>query len=212
MPGRSSPLLPSFFGFTAMLAAAGCGGNVTVDKTNTGVSGQSGSQHWSCELPAPAPMPALPQVNMDEGGRPSFDRWRDVDCSAPSEFPAGCDSGGDCLHGGCLVSADSGACTYSDVDIWCEGGDGEVVGYRDGTCWMCSPVETHAAACCAGQEGFDCRAWPFPGDSGPGEVCARHEDCEPGLVCGASAGVGYGLCQCPGTDPATLTPPTNCLQ
>ena len=59
------------------------------------------------------------------------------------------------------------------------------------------PVESHAAACCNEIPGVDCREWPYPGDGSPGMVCARHEDCEPGLVCGPPSGSGYGICMCP---------------
>ncbi len=194
-----------------MLAASGCGGDVTVDHLNEGQSGQCGSKHWTCESVAPTPMPELPDVHKDASGRPAFDLWRDVDCGAEPLFPAPCTSGADCDGGACLTSGGSGVCTYVDADTSCDG-EGEVVGFRDGACWMCSPPEVHAAACCAGIDGFDCRAWPFPGDGAPGQVCARHEDCEPGLVCGASAGSGYGICQCPGQSPDTVAPPSNCLQ
>jgi hypothetical protein len=42
-------------------------------------------------------------------------------------------------------------------------------------------------------------------------VCARHEDCEPGLVCGGgSYSKGYGICQCPGLSGDGLSPGPNC--
>ena len=95
-----------------------------------------------------------------------------------------------------MTEAGEGVCVYGDGDSACDG-EGEVAGYREGQCWICMPAVVHKAACCEGIDGVDCRTWPFPGDSRPGLVCARHEDCEPGLICGSSQGSGYGICQCP---------------
>jgi hypothetical protein len=72
------------------------------------------------------------------------------------------------------------------------------------------PIEAHAAACCNEIPGVDCREWPYPADGAPGMVCARHEDCEPGLVCGPPTGSGYGICQCPETYGSEPGPASYC--
>lgn len=167
--------------------------------------------HASCELPFPDPAPALPPINMGPDEHPRFDDWTQFDCESvthptcedPGEQPCG-----RCLRG---VEGGPGVCTYADSDIWCDG-EGEAVGYGDGTCWLCSPPEARARACCDFPEGFDCRAWPYPSDGPPGSICARHEDCEPGLVCGAHRGKGYGICQCPGLVADDVVPPQSCFQ
>lgn len=169
----------------------------------------SGVQHAACTQPTPDPMPELPPVNVTADGRPRFDLWRDLDCGdlagnlcGAAGDASACEDQHLCLQSDAAVG---GACTYVDSDMWCDG-EGEVLGYGDGSCWLCAPIEAHAAACCAGLAGFDCRAWPYPADGKPGMACARHEDCEPGLVCGAPAGKGYGICQCPGLAAVTIQP------
>jgi hypothetical protein len=213
---KTLPVNRSFWLVFSLLAAAGCGGNVMLEGNNANqvdpaLSGKSGVQHPACGQPTPDPMPPITGVQFDPTGRPTFDLWRDLSCSGSPASVTSCNGSGQCDNGSCLVSGDDGVCTYSDVDIWCDG-EGSVMGFAYGACWMCSPDPVHAAACCAEVEGFDCRAWPYPGNSAPGMVCARHEDCEAGLVCGATAGDGYGICQCPGTDPVSLVPPLDCLQ
>lgn len=168
-------------------------------------------QHPACSAPFPAVAPALPPINWGPDERPRFDDWRDLGCeeldATSCEKP---DNGpcGTCLKG---VEDGPGVCTTFDIDIWCDG-EGEALGYGEGTCWTCAPLAARAFACCNFPEGFDCRAWPYPSDGPPGSICARHEDCEPGLVCGAHLGEGYGICQCPGLASEDVVPPQSCFQ
>lgn len=167
---------------------------VTLDASSPPLP-DAGSRHALCAEPFPAVPPELPEVQRNAEGRPAFDEWRDLACAdAGNDLCTEGTNTGLCFKG--TPDAEQGVLTMWDIDLWCDG-EGPVTGYN-GQCWMCMPVEDHAAACCAGLEGFDCRAWPFPADGKPGTVCARHEDCEPGLVCGTAEGEGYGICQCPG--------------
>jgi len=160
--------------------------------------------HSACLQPAPDPLPALPEINLDSSDRPLFDHWRDFECEDVAvlycgDEPNNCENGFDfdeCRS--LVVGDDEGVCAYGDGDVWCDG-EGEAIGWNDGGCFACMPVESRAAACCAGIEGVDCREWPYPADGKPGMICARHEDCELGLVCGPPHGSGFGLCQCPET-------------
>lgn len=158
------------------------------------------NRHVSCVEALPERLPPVPPFNAIRGGRPAFDQWRDIECD---DFLTRsiCRTDADCGSLRCLPLAEDGlgVCTFGDIDIWCDG-EGEVMSYGDGGCYTCLPPEHHAAACCEGVEGVDCRAWPFPSDGPPGTPCARHEDCEPGLLCGRGPGSGYGLCQCPEGD------------
>lgn len=165
--------------------------------SDLGPVGPDAITHSCCTQPLPAMMPSLPMVNQAADGRPLFDVWRDLAC--PVEvWTCDIDDPATCLPWNCLRMNEKGegVCVYGDVDSECNG-EGEAVGYRDGQCWICMPAVVHKAACCEGIDGVDCRTWPFPADGRPGMVCARHEDCEPGLICGASQGSGYGICQCP---------------
>jgi hypothetical protein len=158
-------------------------------------------RHPSCSKYLLPPMRELPNIASDARGRPSFDLWRDIPCADVADYPLctpealagttawGCDS---CWIG---QPGDQGICStgYGTTDCTVES---ELLSLRDGTCRTCAPIEAHARACCARLPGFDCRAWPYPSDSQPGEACARHADCEPGLVC-IQGGVGYGMCVCP---------------
>ncbi len=160
--------------------------------------GDDGSaRHGCCEEPAVCPLPVVPRVNMDDGGRPLFDSWRDVACEDAASLLCTGESS-NCWPHTCfpLAWSGEGVCAYPDGDSSCDG-EGEAVGYGGGHCVFCLPPESLAAACCAGLDGVDCRAWPFPADGKPGMICARHEDCEPGLICGPAWGTGYGICQCP---------------
>lgn len=180
----------------------------TIDTT----TGTGGALHPACELPFPEPTPALPDVRVDDDDRPRFDEWTKIACDDVAALPT-CGAEGDpsctgmCLEG---VAGEVGVCGFSDIDIWCDG-EGEAINYQGYGCWVCVQPTLHAQACCAGLPGFDCRTWPYPADGPQGSVCAVHEDCEPGLVCGAHKGSGYGICQCPGLDPVTVVPPQSCF-
>jgi hypothetical protein len=68
-------------------------------------------------------------------------------------------------------------------------------------CISCVPAAVKEQACCLGLA-VDCRAWPFHGSSRSGELCARHSDCEPGLVCKELTGESrFALCACPESSP-----------
>lgn len=148
--------------------------------------------HSACSMPLPSALPALPSINLTDAGRPKFDLWRDISCSDVSS----------CQAEDCSI--------YPDADVWCDG-EGEAYSYRDGACWICAPIAAHAKACCMGEPGVDCRAWPYPGDGAPNTPCARHADCEPGLVCGSHGGSGYGLCMCPEQNGEDLIPDDSCF-
>lgn len=203
-------------------SALGCTEKVIIGNEGGGGSGGGGAggstgtisggiQHAACSLATPDVLPPLPAVNVMANGRPKLDLWRDLGCESSEVNAIELCGDNDGCSGQklCIDSDGQGVCTYADVDIWCDG-EGEVMGYGNGDCWTCLHVEAHAKACCEGLAGFDCRAWPFPADGKPGMVCARHEDCEAGLLCGASRGSGYGICQCPGLDAEGVAPPDLC--
>ncbi|MCA9686762.1 MAG: hypothetical protein KC457_31640, partial [Myxococcales bacterium] len=182
----------------------GDGGTDTTADTNADTAG---TQHPQCAEPAPDPLPDLPDINLNALGDPLFAQWQDINCDALDV--AVCSSHGDCASGRCLFGTvgGQGVCSYADIDVWCDG-DGEGLNFLDFECFVCSPIEVHAAACCAGLPGFDCRTWPYPNDGPANSVCARHSDCEPGLICGSHIGSGYGICQCPGIDDVNV--PDSC--
>jgi hypothetical protein len=176
------------------------------DAGSQGDSMAGPARHKSCAQPLPQVMPAPPEVFVDHTGRPSFDLFHDFNCDAPGHTVY---AGDEVLA--CMASADEsctlclqteagqpGMCAESSVDeclprsVVLSFGDG-------GACHLCVRPDFKANACCEGRPGVDCRSWPYPGDSKPHQVCARHEDCMPGLVCGETRR-GYGLCVCPGMD------------
>lgn len=195
-------------GCTTKVVGGGTGGSGGSDTGGSGTGGSGASSpahHASCASPAPSPLPDVPLINTDAAGRPRFDDWRDIPCPLDGYLCGAAGAGSSCQSQSLCLESDAavgGVCTFGDSDTSCDG-EGEVLGYGDGTCWLCAPIEAHAAACCAALPGFDCREWPYPADGAPGMVCARHEDCEPGLLCGAAGNSkGYGICQCPGANPS----------
>ena len=173
-----------------------------------------GQQHASCAAPV-TEVPRLPPINVDATGRPYFDTWRDLTIGEFLDHGCAAQTDTDCSENDldvCLLlgtGTGAGVCSYVDVDIWCDG-EGEIFSWRDGECLLCMPIASHAAACTAGIAGVDCRSWPYLSDGKPGMVCAAHEDCEPGLICGEGAGSGYGVCQCPDL-PAAPRPANDCF-
>jgi hypothetical protein len=199
---------------SATATATATATNTAGEDTTVGeTTGTAGAHHPACEAAAPSPLPEVPPINADGEGRPNFDLWRDLPCGAGGHLCGTAGSASACESQFMCLQTDpgvGGVCTYFDSDASCDG-EGEVIGYGDGTCWMCAPIQAHADACCAALPGFDCRAWPYPADGTPGMVCARHEDCEPGLVCGPSGGsMGYGICQCPGLAADGIQPGADC--
>lgn len=172
---------------------------------------QVGIQHDSCAAPVPDALPALPAINVDATGRPLFDYWRDLASDSLPDLACTAETSADCPDGECLIldqASGAGVCVAGDGDLWCDG-DGEAMGWRDGACFTCVPLDSHAVACASGIAGVDCRAWPYPADGVAGAICGAHEDCEPGLLCGASSGDGYGICQCPDL-PSPPSPAPTC--
>jgi hypothetical protein len=205
-----------------LLGMVGCDYVLPPDETTTDTGTTDPVQHPACAEPLdPATLEPPPASNLaDPAGRPAFDRWRDIDCDIALAAVETCSEtdpcSGDvmCLQG---TAGGTGVCASSqDVDIWCDG-EGEAMGYLDDQCWVCVSDEVHAAACCLDPSvdpsldgAFDCRAWPYPANGVPGTVCMAHGDCEPGLECGDHAGEGYGICQCPGLNPTSVSPPDVC--
>jgi hypothetical protein len=170
--------------------------------------------HASCIVAPPSAAPA-PAVKRDATGRPTFDWWRDLDCGAIPALET-CREDLDtwscqqCLYASEATeagAADAGLCVYDWNLSDCLQLYHAVANVRQGSCLLCETPEWKAQACCSGALGIDCRAWPYPADSRPGEPCARHADCEPGLLCKVSAGMDFGVCTCPEAVPS----PTSCF-
>ncbi|MCY1012794.1 hypothetical protein OV079_46125 [Nannocystis pusilla] len=210
--GTGPSVPPSTGEATSMGETTGTTAEPLTTTADSQSSTSGGVQHMVCEVPFPEPAPPLPPINFGPDARPRFDDWTDLDCGSLTAVACGRPEDPPC-NGICLrgTAEGPGVCTFADIDIWCDG-EGEAIGYGEGTCWACSPSEARALACCEFPEGFDCRDWPYPSDGPPGSICARHEDCEPGLVCGAHRGEGYGICQCPGLVAEDVAPPQSCFQ
>ena len=164
-------------------------------------------RHVSCIAPLPSELPEPPYVGVSASGRPWFDTYRDLSCPDLEKVPT-CANDGDCPGSSCLhLASAAGVCrpTIFDVSTLVSSFDG-------GRCVAKLTFEAQARACCAGLPGFDCREWPYPGDGQPGERCARHQDCQTGLLCKQAnldashvTVSGLGVCLCPevGNDPGT---------
>jgi hypothetical protein len=160
-------------------------------------------RHAACSTDRPWPLPAAPRLKVNASGRPSFDFWRDMSCDEVADYPL-CsaeylegNSSWQC--GSCWIGEEGGegVCNFSGVSASSCDSVGELLTLREGLCGTCIPVAAHTRACCADLPGFDCRAWPYPADSKPGQACAEHSDCEPGLIC-RDSGYQAGVCVCPG--------------
>ncbi|MFT3925572.1 MAG: hypothetical protein QM778_23735 [Myxococcales bacterium] len=156
-------------------------------------------RHPSCVYAFPATRPPAPGLPHDLTGRPIFDLWRELDCAVVDDYPL-------CSPGQLVPSAswNCDLCLLGEDDAGVCAGQGPAnnpgcgwMTSHDGACGACAPLAAKARACCAKLPGFDCRTWPFERPSKAGEVCADHEDCEPGLVC-VIAGTGFAQCACPG--------------
>lgn len=151
----------------------------------SGTDGAGGVHHPACAVPLPDPPPPLPHVNFD-GDMPTFAKWQALECDVPAVMAeSACAADGECEQSNCVdFGSGAGVCSYGDIDVWCDG-EGELMGSTDGVCWICVEPAQHARACCEHPGGvFDCRHWPFTDTPGiVGQVCATHEDCEPGLAC-----------------------------
>ena len=157
--------------------------------------------HASCAAALPEVLPAPPPVPLDASGRPLFDLYRNVSCDDAAQQPL-CDENTLCpseFGASCVQSSasDPGICAYHDDNT------GRIPFTLDeGRCVTWGVLAVHQRACCAHIPGVDCRAWPYgqaqSRTSKIGELCARHGDCEPGLLCKAFYEVG--LCSCPDSD------------
>jgi hypothetical protein len=202
-------------GMTGQVSLSGTA-SATTDDGSSGTEGGNpgGAQHPACDEPLPDPLPPLPTINLETDGTPSFALWQTFSCEDAAVLAEQlCDVDGDCSRTNCVdFGSGAGVCSYADIDIWCDG-EGEVIGSKDGSCWICVEPTQHARACCDDPLGvFDCRSWPYADEPGIiGQVCATHDDCEAGLQCSASTGEGYGICACPGTPSGEITPADTCF-
>ncbi len=148
-------------------------------------------RHPTCSIVADSPRDP-DDIAVDATGRPFFDLYRDVSCDVASSYPT-CETDAQC--------GPTASCIHSENQRGiCEepNHEGEFVLTLDaGRCQAMAPLKAHAKACCDMLPGFDCRAWPYPSSSKPGELCARARDCEPGLICERYFTEGFGLCICP---------------
>jgi hypothetical protein len=166
-----------------------------------GSDGLAGTIHPACSVPRGTSLPPVVGVHGDASGRPAFDFWRDLGCESVADYPT-CEvprqvtALGDWHCYKCSYRTGTGICSADD-STRCATSGNELLTLGEGRCHLCAPVEAKARACCAELPDIDCRAWPYPANSKPGEGCARHDDCEPGLVCRVLADQGYGLCVCP---------------
>jgi hypothetical protein len=159
------------------------------------------ARHDSCAFSAPSTLPEPPVVDVDASGRPLFDGYRDLACPDEASVEL-CPPEVVCVTGSCL-SRDretTGLCQSSGfvARVPAAFGAGKCVA------WL-TPGEL-AAACCAELPGFVCEDWPYRRASGRLGLCARHDDCEDGLVCKqlADAEVRVGVCVCPDEEPSVL--------
>ncbi len=153
-------------------------------------------RHASCAIAAPSPLPLAPQILTDARGRPVFDRYRDISCEEAADS-ATCTQVLDCGPGSRCILLDQpgiGVCGDRQAEVY------PAMSFDDGRCVTHRSDLAHARACCDGLPGFDCRVWPYQQSSTPGQLCARHEDCELGLVCKERRYSGVGLCVCPDLD------------
>jgi len=165
-------------------------------------------RHASCRNPQPNPLPSVAELD-PSAIKNDVNAWASLSCElANAQLACGpaesCDDRTPiCLradekrsHGICGVGRPS-----SDKE---SKAPTTLLSYREGACIVTAQIQEKAAACCQGLDGFDCRTYPFGTRSKPGQRCARHIDCEQGLVCEAP-----GFCACPGEpvqidDPACL--------
>lgn len=168
------------------------------------------TRHDACGEPLPEPVPESPPVATTPGGRPEFDLFFELDCgqfgdhascTADDRDPHACAR---CLSQHEDTAPESAVCVPRAQR-------GCIAVAHGGGCVSCVAPEAKAKACCLGRD-IDCRSWPFDAGSAPGELCARHEDCEPGLLCKTLPEERrFGLCMCPEQE-ALLAPALNaCL-
>jgi hypothetical protein len=159
--------------------------------------------HATCKWPNVETDRETVLVPTDARGRPSFDWWRDITCEETSDYETctpdlngrsrECDQ---CIRGD--SSAASGLCIGPYGPDFCiEGTHSIAVELNPRGCLVCADPRLRQHACCNQIAGFDCRSWPYPGNSTVGGLCARHADCEAGLMCKTQVGWRFGTCTCP---------------
>jgi hypothetical protein len=182
--------------------------------TDSGPDGDAASlppQHASCTMPNTASDLEALVVPTDARGRPSFDWWRDISCEEVTVWETctpdlngrsrDCEQ---CIRGDEL--AETGLCLGDYRPAFCESINNQTVGeLSEKGCLFCADNRMRRHACCNQIAGFDCRSWPYPSNSELGGLCARHADCEPGLVCKTIADWPFGSCTCPEVNLAQYT-------
>jgi hypothetical protein len=168
------------------------------------------AKHPACDEPLPEPLPESPPVATTPGGRPEFDQFLELDCdqfqdqascTADDRAPFACAR---CLSAREDTAPERAVCVPLAQR-------GCIVVAHGGGCLSCVAPEAKARACCLGLD-IDCRPWPFDAGSGPGELCARHDDCQPGLLCKALPEERrFGLCTCPERAPPLAPALNECL-
>jgi hypothetical protein len=153
-------------------------------------------RHGSCINALPEVLPELRYIPVTATGRPWFDAYRDISCTGVMNEPT-CNADDECESGTCVhEEGKPGLCSVLDNDL-----SRQVISFAGGTCLSRVSAESQAMACCLRLAGFSCRKWPYEAreQSQQGELCARHEDCQGGLVCrvGDIANQGFGICLCP---------------
>jgi len=163
---------------------------------------RAGLKHKSCERSFPEAPPDEPIVATDPRGEPLFDAWRTLSCEDASTHPTCGEYDGSrafsCFQ--CLGSKDltGGICAHdvaTSEPMPC-------VPVHDlaHDCWTCVEPEAKARACCLDLD-VDCRTTADEALGEPGQVCARHADCEDGLACVDDPSSETKLCACPGAIP-----------
>lgn len=169
--------------------------------------------HPACDWPAVRSIDSTKVlVKTDARGRPGFDWWRDLTCQQASHLET-CTQDVSGRSATCLAcvlgTPDSGVglCSSDAIPVLCDFEPNHAVAGMPGQgCVLCGDLRLRKRACCEQLAGFDCRAWPYPANTGPGQPCARHGDCEPGLMCRIVYDRTYGICSCPETVSAPVVP------
>lgn len=181
--------------FLASLLSAAC------YEPSLAVDAVQGSKHPACAQALPTDLPDdaqlshdynVPEVCADEDAAAEV-----IGCS--DDPTLGCATDVTCAR---VDSEQSGYCLRSE-----QGRNSVALTYRAGACFVRVSRKLKAALCCEGV-GVDCRQFPLSRAdlrSGPGELCTKRAECEPGLVCAAIDVKGSAArCICPGTDGTRL--------
>jgi hypothetical protein len=179
------------------------------------------AKHAQCLLSVGDKLPAEPRLTQSKkGAYPQLNEWTSLECPVTDPEERGtCNAVDPCPveFSLCLrPEKGEGLCLSNESQ--------EVpLGYGDEQCVAFAAAWVKAQLCCAKTPGIDCRTWPFHGTSKPGQICALHADCEPGLWCqgglyddGPSPANGgdtvWGRCTCPGVDVEEVLIPSACAE